>query len=177
MSEAWYNPELEWIGVDLDGTLAELDLEKYKQGDPTFIGPPIKAMVELVQKWTAEGKIVKIFTARVAPLTSFVLGTRQDEMERIIHQWLNLHLGFDLEVTCIKDCYMTELWDDIELVKVIQNSGGLSDNSFKLHIAPAVPPPVRHKIEDLLKDEGYKINGSGQYVDFSMCDISFYKED
>lgn len=177
MSEAWYNPELEWIGVDLDGTLAELDLEKYKQGDPTFIGPPIKAMVELVQKWTAEGKIVKIFTARVAPLTSFVLGTRQDEMERIIHQWLNLHLGFDLEVTCIKDCYMTELWDDIELVKVVQNILGSSDNTIHLTVTPAIPVEVRHKIEDILKNEGYSINGSGQWLDNSSCDISFQKED
>lgn len=49
-----------WIGVDLDGTLA------HYAGwvGPDHIGEPIPAMLARVQQWIAEGRTVKIFTAR-----------------------------------------------------------------------------------------------------------------
>ncbi|HEV7674386.1 MAG TPA: hypothetical protein VGQ12_07640 [Candidatus Angelobacter sp.] len=50
-----------WIGVDLDGTLAHYAGWK----GPEHIGEPIMPMVERVKGWLAEGKTVKIFTARV----------------------------------------------------------------------------------------------------------------
>ena len=50
-----------WIGVDLDGTLAEY-LGWQGMG---HIGEPIAPMVERVKAWLAEGKDVRIFTARV----------------------------------------------------------------------------------------------------------------
>lgn len=49
-----------WIGVDLDGTLAHYDGWK----GPEHIGAPIPAMVERVKAWLAEGKEVRISTAR-----------------------------------------------------------------------------------------------------------------
>ena len=52
-----------WIGVDLDGTLAEYN---GWQG-PANIGAPIPAMVERVKAWLEEGRDVRIFTARVGP--------------------------------------------------------------------------------------------------------------
>jgi len=51
-----------WIGVDLDGTLAR-DLGSTR-GDK--IGSPIEPMLVRVQKWIAEGRTVKIFTARAS---------------------------------------------------------------------------------------------------------------
>ena len=57
-----------WIGVDLDGTLAEYD----KWVSPTHIGKPILRMVKRVQKWLAEGRQVKIMTARVYPLDTAI---------------------------------------------------------------------------------------------------------
>ena len=52
-----------WIGFDLDGTLAKSD--GWKGLD--HIGEPIEAIVRLAKKFHAEGKRVKILTARVAP--------------------------------------------------------------------------------------------------------------
>ncbi len=51
-----------WYGVDLDGTLAHYD----GWMGPTEIGPPISKMVHRVRRWLAEGRDVRIFTARVA---------------------------------------------------------------------------------------------------------------
>ena len=52
-----------WYGFDLDGTLAEYD--KWEGID--HIGEPVKHMVDLIKKMHAEGRVVKILTARVAP--------------------------------------------------------------------------------------------------------------
>lgn len=52
-----------WYGFDLDGTLAVYD--KWEGVD--HIGKPVKHMVDLMRKMHAEGKVVKILTARVAP--------------------------------------------------------------------------------------------------------------
>src|SRR5207344_2652938 len=54
-----------WIGVDLDGTLAYYDQWR----GPEHIGEPVPAMLERVQRWLAEGKDVRIFTARVERAT------------------------------------------------------------------------------------------------------------
>ncbi len=104
--------EESWIGVDLDGTLAQ-DL-----GEPHgyAIGPPIPEMVERVKAWLAEGIEVRIFTARVS-----------DEDECLhqllfIRDWCREHIGQELEVTCTKDFKMWELWDD-RAVQVVKNTG------------------------------------------------------
>lgn len=52
-----------WYGFDLDGTLAVYD--KWEGID--HIGEPVKPMVDLVKRMHAEGEVVKILTARVAP--------------------------------------------------------------------------------------------------------------
>ena len=101
--------ETEWIGVDLDGTLAEY-------GDwigIEHIGLAIPPMVERVQGWLTEGKQVKIFTARV---------TAGQEAIRYIHEWLATQGLPELEVTNIKDFDMLELWDD-RCVSVVTNTG------------------------------------------------------
>lgn len=54
-----------WYGFDLDGTLAVYD--KWEGID--HIGEPVKPMVDLVKRMHAEGKVVKILTARVSPRT------------------------------------------------------------------------------------------------------------
>lgn len=52
-----------WYGFDLDGTLAFYD----KWRGINHIGKPIKPMVDLIKKMHAEGKRVKILTARAYP--------------------------------------------------------------------------------------------------------------
>lgn len=110
-----------WIGVDLDGTLAE-----YHGWNEGKIGAPIPAMVERVKAWLAQGVEVKIVTARVYPNEDGSnLREVMAQLERI-GAWLRQHIGRDLEVTCFKDFRMLELWDD-RAVQVIPNTGQRAD--------------------------------------------------
>ena len=97
-----------WIGVDLDGTLAR-DLGSAR-GDE--IGSPIEPMLARVQKWIAEGRTVKIFTARAS----------SPRQVAAIKEWLASCGLPELEVTNVKDKRMIELWDD-RCVQVTTNLG------------------------------------------------------
>ena len=98
-----------WIGVDLDGTLAEYGT--WKGAD--HIGKPIPLMVERVKKWLSEGVKVKIMTARYDNGAEQIL---------LIQAWCKEHLGQELEVTNKKDYGMIELWDD-RAITVETNTG------------------------------------------------------
>lgn len=97
-----------WIGVDLDGTLAEI----IKWEGPQDIGKPIEPMVKRVREWLAEGKTVKVFTARAA----------HPEFLPYIYEWLSAHGLGNLDVTNKKDMFMVELWDD-RCIQVEKNTG------------------------------------------------------
>lgn len=122
-----------WIGVDLDGTLARYE----GWVGPTHIGEPVPAMVARVKQWLAEGKEVRIFTARAWPLAD-VIGP-DDEVEPAgrhnrlqealrsvfaIRLWCAQHIGVVLPVTCVKDYGMVALYDD-RCVQVKPNTGEL----------------------------------------------------
>lgn len=98
-----------WIGVDLDGTLAE---DHGWQGIE-YIGKPIPEMLKRVQKWLLENKRVKIFTARVS---------RGPKAIKYIEEWLKDNGLPVLEITNVKDYDMIELWDD-RVVCVVSNKG------------------------------------------------------
>lgn len=103
-----------WIGVDLDGTIAFYDTWKGVE----HIGDPIPRMMDRVKAWVTEGKIVKIFTARVS-------GDNPKHIERAtryIQDWCELNGLPRLEVTCRKDYAMTQLWDD-RAIQVEENTG------------------------------------------------------
>ncbi len=113
-----------WIGVDLDGTLA------YYEGwkSELEIGSPIEPMVERVKRWLARGHRVKIFTARV-----WNGGDMPRDIAPIvaaIQDWTEQHIGQRLEVTCVKDYEMLELWDD-RAVQVEPNTGQLIGRSTR----------------------------------------------
>lgn len=105
-----------WIGVDLDGTLAEYDEWRGVE----HIGKPIAPMVERVKRWLAEGKDVRIFTARIAygPLNEQI----DHEAVAAIRAWCLRHIGRVLPITNRKDMHMIELWDD-RCVQVETNTG------------------------------------------------------
>ena len=101
--------EKQWIGVDLDGTLA---MSEPWQGFE-HIGKPVPNMLRRVKVWLDMGYTVKILTARA------------EEPEKAvppIKAWLQKHGLPALEVTNAKDMDMIELWDD-RAVQVIANTG------------------------------------------------------
>lgn|SRR5574341_1429708 len=100
-----------WIGVDLDGTLAHYD----EWRGPDHIGEPIPAMIERVNRWFAEGREVRIFTART-------------ERHDLIRSWCVVYLGRILPITATKDFGMVELWDD-RCVQVVPNTGRRADGA------------------------------------------------
>lgn len=111
-----------WIGVDLDGTLAEYDGWKGHE----HIGAPVPRMVRRVLDWLNAGKDVRIFTARVACDDSE--SAEIAEQSRVaIEAWCQEHLGRVLPITCQKDYAMIELWDD-RCVQVIPNTGLRADS-------------------------------------------------
>jgi hypothetical protein len=93
-----------WIGVDLDGTLAHYD---HYRGEE-FVGEPIDPMVKRVRKWIAEGKDVRLFTAR--------------KPHPAVKKWMQDHLGKVLKITNTKDQHMQVLYDD-RVVQVKRNKG------------------------------------------------------
>jgi hypothetical protein len=136
-----------WIGVDLDGTLAHYEGWKGQE----HIGEPIAPMVERVKGWLAEGREVRIFTARVycppEPMAPWLYkrlneGGPLPDLESIekeyedwrtrwnetmtarsfIQVWCDQHVGKVLDITNIKDFSMIELWDD-RAVQVQINTG------------------------------------------------------
>ena len=110
-----------WIGVDLDGTLAEYGVWM----GPGHVGPPVPRMVQRVKAWLAEGREVRIVTARANPIdyTPAQYVTAMTTVE----EWCEKHIGRRLPVTCSKDYRMVELWDD-RAIQVIPNVGLRVDN-------------------------------------------------
>ncbi len=121
-----------WIGVDLDGTLAHYD----GWIAPTHIGAPVPLMLERVKGWLAEGREVRIFTARIWPVAfsapgssghgaaRFMMGPDPSEAIDAIRAWCIEHVGQDLAITCVKDYGMVVLYDD-RAVQVKPNTGVL----------------------------------------------------
>lgn len=108
-----------WIGVDLDGTLAQYD----GWIGPDHIGDPVSKMVERVKAWLGQGIEVRIMTARAF---------KADDADiQAIQDWTEKHIGHRLPVTCQKDYGMIQLWDD-RAVHVIPNTGlaGVPDNAI-----------------------------------------------
>lgn len=107
-----------WIGVDLDGTLAHYDGWK----GISHIGDPIPLMLDRVKSWLAQGFDVRVFTARCAHNSK----EWRPRGLRALNRWTKEHLGRVLPATCEKDGWMLELWDD-RAVGVHMNTGKRKD--------------------------------------------------
>lgn len=101
-----------WIGVDLDGCLAQYDGWKGIE----VIGDPVPEMLERVLQWLDEGQPVKIVTARVyCGESGEPAGDRFRDAQfsrKLIEAWCTKHIGIPLPVTCCKDFSMIALYDD-----------------------------------------------------------------
>ena len=96
-----------WIGVDFDGTLAV----STPHMDIGELGEPVPKMLERVKKWLADGREVRLVTAR----------TDLDSLRK----WLKRY-GVSMPITNKKDHLMKELWDD-RAIQVVQNTGERAD--------------------------------------------------
>lgn len=126
----------EWIGVDLDGTLAMYSYEMIPD-----IGPPIPAMVDRVKAWLADGRDVRIFTARVGNHADEAVAAYAESNEEFVElqtikidRWCEEHIGRVLPITASKDFLMVELWDD-RCVQMVTNTGQTLEES----LTPPVP--------------------------------------
>ena len=122
----------EWIGVDLDGTLAEYHRGDLRTYGNTYIGPPVPEMVARVKSWLERGFEVRIFTARISE-------EHPGDLQKIrsaIELWLQINIGHKLKITNVKDYNMIELWDD-RSIQVIPNTGvpiyHIADKSHELY--------------------------------------------
>lgn len=111
-------PNDKWIGVDLDATLAKYHIGDLHRNGVTHIGPPIPRMVNKVKQWLAEGRTVKIFTARVAEKNNRDI----PQIRAAIEEWCETHIGQVLEITNVKDWDMEVLYDD-RAVQIVPNTG------------------------------------------------------
>lgn len=106
------------IGVDFDGTLARQDDIDAGGYDPGRVGEPVPAMVERVRRWLARGDEVVVLTARVHPSHEEEAAVSKAAIEAFCLE----QFGRTLQVTCMKDSRMDELWDD-KAVRVVRNEG------------------------------------------------------
>lgn len=113
-----------WVGVDLDGTLAEYT----EWRGTTHIGKPVRAMCDLVKLLHKQGEVIKIFTARVSDAEEDP--KKVAKVKKNIQDWCEEHLGFRPEVTDRKDYCMVALYDD-RAIQVVQNSGHLLEETIK----------------------------------------------
>lgn len=107
-----------WVGFDLDSTLSVT--KGYKGWD--HIGDPVKPMIEKVKYYLSQGVIVKVFTARVGEASLKINGITFKDIEKVIQDWTEKHIGVRLPVTSEKDCFMIKFYDDAA-VQVIPNEG------------------------------------------------------
>jgi hypothetical protein len=116
-----------WIAVDWDGTAVEYHgWTKWNE-----FGRDIPAMTERIKGWLAEGKDVRIFTARM-PLpqdemveqTCYKTGEKFNGvmMKKAIADHCEAIYGHRLRVQCYKDLHTIEIWDD-RAVGVVANTG------------------------------------------------------
>lgn len=112
-----------WLGVDLDGTLAQYD-GRWK--GPEQIGEPIELMANRVKQWLVEGVDVRIFTARVYWDGNEPTYKAHLEAKKHVEEWSHKVFGVTLPVTCTKDFSMVQLYDD-RAVQVMLNAGTTRD--------------------------------------------------
>jgi hypothetical protein len=142
-----------WVGVDLDGTLAEWT----DQTSAIYIGPPVPAMVDRVKRWMDAGRKIKIVTARMGAGKD---GIDLDVQEQVIRTWLNKHIGSRysnmIEITNQKDMGMLALWDDMA-VTVERNSGrplvkGFEDDDMSINVGSYTKAANSDKVSILCSD-------------------------
>lgn len=131
-----------WIGVDLDGTTAKYT--EWKGWD--HIGDPIPQMIDRIKKWRKAGIEVRVLTARCSKVSLGRNKLQFSQMEKVIQDWTEKHIGERLPVTSEKDCYMMCFFDD-SAVQVEMNTGKILGKELPIDIGD--DSDYDHEIEEL----------------------------
>lgn len=117
-----------WIGVDLDGTLAQWG--EWKGWN--HINDPVPEMVKKVKEWLAKGITVKVLTARLSKVSLAMHdGVSYADQAEVIQKWCEKHIGVKLPVTSEKDWAMLFFCDD-SAVQIKRNTGKpLAEDGYK----------------------------------------------
>jgi hypothetical protein len=118
--------KVERVGVDFDGTAVKYLPGSFAEYDPAKFGEDIPEMIARMKKWMSQGKEVVIFTARVYPSHEAEAEIARDA----IQGWSLKTFGRVLEVTCMKDPYMIQIWDD-KAVAVERDTGRVITEGIK----------------------------------------------
>ena len=127
-----------------------------------YIGEPVILMVRQVKHWLAEGKDVRIFTARITdpdPLCSPEEFAQRSEERKIavyeIKKWCVKYIGKVLPITCVKDYGMMELYDD-RCVQVEPNTGRKAvDVAFSAGYSKGLADgATERRVQRALEDQG-----------------------
>jgi len=113
-----------WIGFDLDGTIASYDKFKGWQ----YIGDPVPGFINLIKKLRALGVTCKILTARASAESRAIDGLTFEQVEKVIQDWTQIHIGERLPVVTEKGAAMICLFDD-SVIQVDKNTGMLTAGS------------------------------------------------
>jgi hypothetical protein len=103
-----------WIGVDLDGTIAEYTEWK----GATVIGRPLGPMLMRVKLLLEAGYDVRIFTARISEPDPAI----RRQVIDFIDAWCVKYIGEVLPITNVKDYDLIELYDD-RARQMVPNTG------------------------------------------------------
>lgn len=129
-----FNKMKKWLGVDFDGTLSKYEGWK----GPDKLGEPIEPIVKAIKEFMSHNTDieVRIFTARSYPITTVSRGDVDLETAsrlgedyyhaaisiNAVRKWTEQVFGVPFPVTCVKDYWMIQLWDD-RAVGVVHNEG------------------------------------------------------
>lgn len=83
---------MNWIGFDLDGTLAR------NTDGPFLIGEPYPDAIDKLKEFLDKGEKVKIVTDRISHNYLIENGIRKEYVINYIRKWCLEHIGVELEV-------------------------------------------------------------------------------
>lgn len=152
-------PEPRWVGFDLDGTLAKYDT--WRGWD--YVGEPIPAMVKIVKDLMAKGITCKVLTARASKVSLAKNNIQFSQLEKVIQDWTEKHIGIRMEVVSEKDYLLVSFYDD-KCVQVEMNTGSVIgkditlDEYNKKNGIQAYKEPVEVEIAEVDKQENWNEN-------------------
>ena len=143
-------PHGNWLGVDLDGTLAQY----HGWVSEEHIGEPVVSIVAALNARRADGWKIVIFTARVSGDSE-----EAQRAEVAIWKWLDFYNIKAEGITCTKHKHFAEFWDD-RARQVIFNKGYIVEwpipHDAKTGFAPAAEK--HHVGRDVLQTELDAVN-------------------